>query len=233
MNKKQYLDILSEGLLKLPFPERRDIIYYYNEYFEEAGIDNEGSVIEELGSPEKLAKKILSDFQIKETGEQATASVTASTASAAAAPNVSGTASNAALNSAKTSAESSPKQDKKGMNKILLGFLLICSLPISLPLLITVFSLIFAAFMVALSIGITFAAVFGALFLGGLAMLIAGTAVIFGHFGTGILFIGLGLISVGLFCCILLPGLSLIGAFFRWLGSVCRSIFSRFKTRSA
>ena len=66
LNKQQYLDRLSEKLLGLPFEERRRIIIYYNEYFEDAGAENEQQVIEDLGEPEKLAKQILADFSVRE-----------------------------------------------------------------------------------------------------------------------------------------------------------------------
>ena len=67
MNKKEYLDKLSENLLKIPFEERRNTVLYYNEYFEEAGADHEQEVISELGAPETLAKKILADFTVRDT----------------------------------------------------------------------------------------------------------------------------------------------------------------------
>ena len=35
----------------IPESERADALAYYNDYFEEAGVENEYQVIQELGSP--------------------------------------------------------------------------------------------------------------------------------------------------------------------------------------
>lgn len=59
MNKSEYLRILSEKLGSQPHDEYSNIMEYYTEYFEEAGEENESKVIEELGSPEALAEKII------------------------------------------------------------------------------------------------------------------------------------------------------------------------------
>ena len=57
MNKNEYLRILSEKIGCLPHDEYCNIMEYYTEYFEDA--ENEQSVIEELGSPENLAERII------------------------------------------------------------------------------------------------------------------------------------------------------------------------------
>lgn len=60
MNKYQYLNILDSRLKNaLPKEEYHNVMQYYNEYFADAGMDREGEVIEELGDPENLAKKII------------------------------------------------------------------------------------------------------------------------------------------------------------------------------
>ncbi len=61
MRKDEYLSILSERLRVLPAEEYNDIMEYYKEYFEDAGIENEEAVVRELGDVELLAKKIISE----------------------------------------------------------------------------------------------------------------------------------------------------------------------------
>ena len=62
MNKETYLRILRGRLAyRLTTEEVEDIINYYTEYFEDAGADREQTVIEELGSPERLAQQILGE----------------------------------------------------------------------------------------------------------------------------------------------------------------------------
>lgn len=60
MNKKKYLRKLSRLLHKLPQEEREAALRYYREYFDEAGSENEQRIIEELGTPEKVAEEVLS-----------------------------------------------------------------------------------------------------------------------------------------------------------------------------
>lgn len=64
MNKEQFIRKLKDGLKKMPQQEREDACAYYEEYFNEAGAENEGAVIEELGDPLKLSKQILEDYNL-------------------------------------------------------------------------------------------------------------------------------------------------------------------------
>ncbi|MEG0378184.1 MAG: DUF1700 domain-containing protein, partial [Eubacterium sp.] len=65
MNREKFLSILSRKLKKISFEDRQDILDYYNEYFDDAGIENEQQVIEELGAPAKLAVKLRGDLALK------------------------------------------------------------------------------------------------------------------------------------------------------------------------
>ena len=60
MNRKKFIDILKEELSKLPDEEIDAAIEYYEEYFDEAGAENEEEVLSELGSPKKssIADKV-------------------------------------------------------------------------------------------------------------------------------------------------------------------------------
>ena len=62
MNKETYLQELRKGLKILPQYDRDEAVEFYEEYFDEAGVENEAKVIEELGEPKILAKKILVDI---------------------------------------------------------------------------------------------------------------------------------------------------------------------------
>lgn len=61
MNKETYLQDLRKALKILPQYDRDEAVEFYEEYFDEAGVENEAKVIEELGEPKVLAKKILVD----------------------------------------------------------------------------------------------------------------------------------------------------------------------------
>lgn len=62
-----YLVALSKFIRKeLPEEEYNDVMQYYTEYFADAGADKEWEVINELGTPENLAKKIISEYRGKQ-----------------------------------------------------------------------------------------------------------------------------------------------------------------------
>ena len=59
MDKITYLAELAEGLARwVPERERRDILRYYAEYFEEAGPGREAEVVAELGDPWVLSSRL-------------------------------------------------------------------------------------------------------------------------------------------------------------------------------
>lgn len=58
MNRKQFMNALERLLRDLPENERAEALQYYNDYFDDAGEENEASVIEELESPEQVARTI-------------------------------------------------------------------------------------------------------------------------------------------------------------------------------
>lgn len=62
MNRIQYMTELASLLQDIPEAERKDAMQYYNDYFDDAGEENEQQVIEELGSPAKVAENIKADF---------------------------------------------------------------------------------------------------------------------------------------------------------------------------
>lgn len=61
MNKETYLKELRKNLKVLDSKERDEVIAFYEEYFDDAGVENEAKVIEEFGTPKELSKKILVD----------------------------------------------------------------------------------------------------------------------------------------------------------------------------
>lgn len=58
MTKKEFLDELSRELDDLSKEERNSALKYYEDYFDDAGSENESDVIKELGSPKKVAEVI-------------------------------------------------------------------------------------------------------------------------------------------------------------------------------
>lgn len=55
-------------LEELPVEEREEALRYYESYFEEAGVEQEQVVLEELGSAERIAAQILRDYRMENGG---------------------------------------------------------------------------------------------------------------------------------------------------------------------
>lgn len=58
MNRADFMKNLAELLADVPPTEREEAIQYYNDYFDDAGEENEQSVIASLGTPQQLADTI-------------------------------------------------------------------------------------------------------------------------------------------------------------------------------
>ena len=61
MTKAEYLAELDSHLITLPKEERDMAVAFYEEYFEDAGEENEQAVIDELGKPFNLARSIIGE----------------------------------------------------------------------------------------------------------------------------------------------------------------------------
>ncbi len=66
MSRKEFMDQLEQLLSDIPREERNEALTYYNGYFEDAGEENEASIIQELESPEKVARIIKADMGLSE-----------------------------------------------------------------------------------------------------------------------------------------------------------------------
>ena len=72
MNRIEYMNQLAHMLKRLPKEDYDKAMDYFNEYFDEAGPENEQQAIEDLGSPEAAANSIVMDLAIynaKEPGK--------------------------------------------------------------------------------------------------------------------------------------------------------------------
>lgn len=68
MDKREYLNRLREQLSDLTFEERGEALEYYEEYFADAGEENEEEVILSLGAPEQVAEQIKAGLHKEEKG---------------------------------------------------------------------------------------------------------------------------------------------------------------------
>lgn len=68
MNRKEFMRRLEELLADISENEREEALQYYEDYFDDAGTEREAVVIEELVSPEQVARKIKAGLS-EEDGE--------------------------------------------------------------------------------------------------------------------------------------------------------------------
>nr|WP_315020290.1 DUF1700 domain-containing protein [uncultured Aminipila sp.] len=66
MNRQEFIKKLESELSKLPKNEIKDAIDYYNEYLDDAGLENEEIALKELGNPSRIATQIKADFAVKQ-----------------------------------------------------------------------------------------------------------------------------------------------------------------------
>lgn len=64
MNKQEYMKQLKHCLRRLPKEDFERAVEYYEEYFAEAGEENEAKAIEDLGSPKEAAGQIICDMAL-------------------------------------------------------------------------------------------------------------------------------------------------------------------------
>lgn len=62
MTKKEYMKKLAYQLHRLPKEDFDKAMDYFEEYFEDAGIENEQKAIEDLGAPEEAASALILDL---------------------------------------------------------------------------------------------------------------------------------------------------------------------------
>ena len=62
MKKETFLKELEYLLQDIPDEDKEEALSYYRDYLEEAGSENEDKVMEEFGSPERVAAIIRADI---------------------------------------------------------------------------------------------------------------------------------------------------------------------------
>lgn len=72
MNREQYMKALKKRLRRLPSEEFDKAVAYFEEYFDEAGPEQEMQAIWDLGTPEEAADQIICNIAIKITNEPIT-----------------------------------------------------------------------------------------------------------------------------------------------------------------
>lgn len=197
MSKEEFLQIFQKNLINISEEEKQDALAYYTEYFEEAGPENEAKVIDELGSPVMLARKISAEAAIKDI-ESGYVSENADEYA------------NKYDNVSRGGTKEYKKKSGKGFwSNIGVIILLLCSSPVLLPISIVMAVMVFVVLLL-IGVGLLTLVLVGvALTLGGVVGVIGGLIGIFSHMFSGLMAIGIGLIIVGVGMLIFIAGKAL------------------------
>lgn len=68
-NREQYMNSLQKALRRLPKEDRETALEYFEEYFDEAGPENEEQAIHDLGEPQEAANQIIMELAEKSSME--------------------------------------------------------------------------------------------------------------------------------------------------------------------
>lgn len=207
MNRQLFMRDLNRFLADLPAEEREQALNYYEDYFEDAGIENEQKVIEELGSPVDVAK------QIKSVNREHISYGEGSAAKAIAYPKIMDentsqynhyyNGENHCGNNSFTSQENKAKKSwTQDPGKVTLVVILaVLAIPVGLPLLSALFGVAVSIIACLFSLFIVLFVMGGALVFSGIAGIVCTVfAAIGGHYASSVLTLGFSLIliSVGL-----------------------------------
>lgn len=202
MDKQTFLRRLEEGLRQLPPEEREDILAYHREYFQDAGPEQEAKVIQELGDPDLLARRLLSEY-----GEQPPASPPPPPPS--------------------QFQPEAPK--KKRPSGVLVAILAVLAAPIALPLAAALGAVAIALAVAALSVALALMAVIVGVLVTGFALVALGFSTLLLYPPAALVVLGAGLVCCGLGLFGVMPVVRLIQAMFRGLANLFRKALSRRK----
>lgn len=204
MNRTEFMRQLESLLQNISATEREEALQYYNEYFNDAGPENEQNVIEALGNPVKVAENIKKDIFGNGYGENLYQKMNADRRAmipyGAEAGTEGGTQEqNTRQGGAQNGAtQTVPSQKKEGMSTgmiVLIVLLCILASPVILGVasagIGVVAGLIATWFGLIIGFGVTAAALILIL----IALVVAGIISLFTH-----PFVGMGLIGAGLIC---------------------------------
>lgn len=173
----EYIDELKSHLTELTTEEQSDVINFYTEYLEDAGIKTYAAAVDKLGTPVQLARKVLADYSIK-----------------------------ASQTMNDTGTQTHSKQSQRDVRTIWLIILALLSFATPMGLIITaiLIAICVIPFSIIFSVVVSIGALFLSLLLAGVILIGAGGYIIFSSFWAGFSILGTGFTFLGLFL-ILLP----------------------------
>lgn len=183
----EYLAELKGLLGSLTTQEQDDVMEFYSEYLQDAGVVTRSEVESRLGTPKQLARKVLADYSIKDSQKQAREN--------------------------KSTIKDQKATNKSNVTMIWMVILAIASSPVTIPLALGVLLVLAGAIFAVL--GVLFAAIVGVLGVGAIALfaIYVGIMMIPGHLAVALFYLGSGVAAIGA----LLIGVPLALSILSWL----------------
>ncbi|KAB1440458.1 DUF1700 domain-containing protein [Candidatus Galacturonibacter soehngenii] len=220
MNRKEFMEELENLLGNIQDSEREEALQYYNDYFDEAGVENEGEVIRELGTPAKVAAIIRTSLQENEnvSGEftERGYSDPRFTINYEVIDNFD--SENKEENSHRTyTRERKAGKEASGGKIALIVILCLLAIPVGLPILGSLFGLAMGIIGVSIALFVTIIALAVSLCVGGVVVFGVGIVALFTTPLTGIFSCGVGLMLVGIGILFVLLSAQICCRFIPWL----------------
>ncbi len=209
MNRIEFMTELAALLQDVPAIERQDAMKYYNDYFDDAGEENEQQVIADLESPSKLAEIIKANLGIageniekQTTGEYEEYRETGYTdarferkevpAGRESAKNTERQSGNGQYRSTETQ-EPHPRTSPV-LKAVLIVAIVLVAAPVALPVAAAIIAIVFGAIAAVAAIFVAIVVCFVGLVIVGVILFGAGLASIIPELAVGLALIGTGLI---------------------------------------
>lgn len=239
MNRWEFMKELDNLLADIPEEERKEALNYYNDYFDDAGVENTAHVISELGSPSEVAAQIRAEFATalqpienvsreKEPGDSTTAEGTWTDYKEGAYNKTESASSEYTYSNAN---ETVGTEEKKKLSTgwiVLIVILCILASPALLGAVSGIFGVLVAIIAVILSLVAVFGAMTIACFVIGIVLFIGGIANCFSNPMGGIMAMGLGVLAVALGVLFLILTVLVAGGL---IPAICKGIYSLFKKK--
>lgn len=218
MNRIDFMKQLESLLQNISPAEREEALQYYNEYFNDAGAENEQSVIEALGNPAKVAENIKRDLYGSGYGD--------------AAFQKSAPVNRAVVQYQQTTQESqAPKQENKMSGGMIALIVVLCVLasPLLISLSAGAISLIAGILIAWFSLIFAFGVAAVSLFLVCVILLVTGVMCLFVEPLVGIALVGGALLCAGIGILFMMLTVAMAGMA---TPAICKGIAGLFKRNS-
>lgn len=194
-----YIDEFEIYLHQLNDKEIQDVTEFYREYMIDANLQSSDAIINELGTPKHLARKVLADYSIKMSEEN--------------------------YQNVDNGQMTSNERFSKNLKMIGLVILALMASPVAIMIAVILIPLILLFVGMAVFMVLLFFFLVAMSVVGGIGAIFIGISVIFQSFWTTIFYVGAGLLILGVdfFLIPIIIALckwffSVVVIFFRWLG---------------